>query len=156
MSLNCSRFIVVVIYVLLICYEIGILINKVSSNDLSLLIFVKYTGHAIAHSAPYHAPHHLPNTSVTILNRIVGFLIRVQALRILILYFCFFFKYDKAHNVHDKDLQLSQLNHETSYTIIGSWLFQKTTIPGSILFRIVTEVLGNLPNTSVTRNSRSI
>ena len=32
----------------------------------------------------------LPNTSVTILNRIIDFLIRVQAQMILILYFCFF------------------------------------------------------------------
>ena len=30
--------------------------------------------------------------------------ITVQAQRILILFFCFFFKDDKAHNVHDKDV----------------------------------------------------
>ena len=45
-----------------------------------------------------------PNTSVTILNRIVGFLNRVQDQRVLILYFCFFFKDNKAHNVIDKDI----------------------------------------------------
>ena len=36
--------------------------------------------------------------------RIVGFFNRVQAQRVLILYFCFFFRDNKAHNVHDKDL----------------------------------------------------
>ena len=30
--------------------------------------------------------------------------IPVQAQRVLILYFCFFFKDDKAHIIHDKDL----------------------------------------------------
>ena len=45
-----------------------------------------------------------PNTSVTILNRIVGFLNRVQVQRVLILYFCLFFKDNQAHNVHDKDI----------------------------------------------------
>ena len=44
------------------------------------------------------------NISVTVLNSIVGFLNRVQAQsiaqRLLILYFCFFFKDNKAHNVH--------------------------------------------------------
>ena len=44
-----------------------------------------------------------PNISFTILNRIVGFLNRAQAQRVLILYFCFFFKDNKAHYVHDKD-----------------------------------------------------
>ena len=32
-------------------------------------------------------------------------LITVQAQRVLILYFCFFFEDNKAHNVHDKDVQ---------------------------------------------------
>ena len=35
--------------------------------------------------------------------------IQVQAQRVLILYFCFFFKDDKAHNVHDKDIDYQNL-----------------------------------------------
>ena len=50
--------------------------------------------------------------------RIVSLLNRVQAQRVLILYFCFFFKDNKAHCVHDidKDYKLKRLQ-ATSYKL---------------------------------------
>ena len=79
------------------------------------------------------------NTSATILNRIVGFLNRVQAQRILILCFCFFFIDNKAH---DKDVRtLSKFNHETSYTIIGCWLFQKFPLKWSRKTKILNRII---------------
>ena len=80
--------------------------------------------------------YHWPNTFVTILKRIVGFLNRVQAQRVLILYFCFFFQDNKVHNVYDKDA-----HYQNSITKPHTRLFQKFSFKWSRKTKILNRII---------------